>query len=87
MDVEEISYCVYAIQSEITGRIYIGQTDLLQRRLEEHAKGRVKTTKHESPWKLVAIEYFANRSDARWAETRFKKSKGRRLAWLAKNKV
>ena len=67
MNVEERIYCVYAIQSETTGRLYIGQTDLLQRRIEEHNKGRVKSTKHESPWKLVAIEYFEKRSDARWA--------------------
>ena len=87
MNVEDRRYCVYAIQSETTGRLYIGQTDLLQRRIEEHNKDRVKSTKHESPWKLVAIEYFEKRSDARWAETRFKKSRGSRLAWLAKNKV
>jgi putative endonuclease len=87
MNVEDRKYCVYAIQSETTGRLYIGQTDLLQRRIAEHNKGRVKSTKHEIPWKLVAIEYFEKRSYARWAETRFKKSKGSRLAWLAKNKV
>ena len=87
MNVEDRRYCVYAIQSEKTGRLYIGQTDLLQRRIEEHNKGRVKSTKYESPWKLVAIEYFEKRSDARWAETRFKKSKGSWLDWLAKNKV
>jgi len=87
MNVEDRRYCVYAIQSETTGRLYIGQTDLLERRIEEHNKGGVKSTKHESLWKLVAIGYFEKRSDARWAETRFKKSKRSRLDWLSKNKV
>jgi putative endonuclease len=87
MNVEDRRYCVYAIQSETTGRLYIGQTDLLQRRIEEHNKGRVKSTKLETPWKLVAIEYFEKRSAARWAETRLKKSRGSRLNWFAKNKV
>ena len=87
MNIEDRRYCVYAIQSEITGRIYIGQTDLLQRRLDEHNKGRVKSTKSEIPWKLVAREYYKERSGARWAETSFKKSRGRRLEWLNKNKV
>ena len=58
MNAKDIRYCVYAIQSETTGRLYIGQADLLQRRMEEHNKCRVKSTKHERPWKLVAIEYF-----------------------------
>ena len=87
MDVEQRRYCVYAIQSEITGRVYIGQTDLLQRRLEEHNNDWVKSTKYESPWKLFAIEYFQERSEARWAETRLKRSKGRRSKWLTENKV
>ncbi len=78
-NIEERRYCVYAIQSETTGRVYIGQTDLLQRRLGEHNKGRVKSTKRETPWKLVASEYFEDRSDASWAESNFKRSKGMRL--------
>ena len=82
-----MTFWVYGIQSELSGRIYIGQTDSLLRRVEEHNAGRVKSTKDQRPWKLVAIEYFEKRSDARWAETRFKKSKGSRLNWLAKNKV
>jgi len=87
MDIQERRYCVYAIQSEKTGRVYIGQTDLLQKRLGEHNKDRVKSTKQETPWKLVAREYFEDRSDARWAESSFKRSKGVRLRWLAKNEV
>lgn len=27
-------YCAYAIQSKVTGRIYIGQTDCLERRFK-----------------------------------------------------
>jgi putative endonuclease len=65
MNIENKRYCVYAIQSETTGRVYNGQTDLLQRRIEEHNKGRVKSTKRERPWKVVAPEYFEKRSEAR----------------------
>ncbi len=87
MNIEDRRCCVYAVQGEATGRVYIGQTDLLQRRLGEHNKGRVKSTKRGTPWKLVAREYFEDRLDARWAESIFKRSKGMRLKWLAKNKV
>jgi len=87
MNIEEKRCCVYAIQSETTGRVYVGQTDLLQRRLGEHNKGRVISTKGEVPWKLVAREYFEDQSDARWTERSVKKSKGTRVRWLAKNTI
>jgi len=87
MNGERLKYCVYAIESEITGRVYIGQTDSLQRRVEEHNKGRVKATKHEGPWKIFAIEYFNERSQARWFENCLKRSKGKRSDWLRSKKV
>ena len=37
-------YCVYAIQNETAGRVYIGQTDSLERRIEKHNKQKVKAT-------------------------------------------
>lgn len=87
MNMEKRNYCVYAIQSEMTGRIYIGQTNQLQRRLADHNEGRVKSTKHERPWSVLAIEQFVGRSQARWFENCLKRSKGKRLAWLEKNIV
>ena len=39
------------------------------------------------PWKLFPIGYFQKRSEARWAEIRLKRSKGRRSKWLTENKV
>jgi hypothetical protein len=58
--VEEIKYIttfwLYGIQSELSGRIYIGQTDLLLRRIEEHNAGRVKSTIDQRPWNIIAVE-------------------------------
>ena len=79
-------YC-YAIQSEISNRVYIGQTDDLYRRLKEHNDGRVKSTKQEIPWKILAIEFFYERSKARWCEGCLKKSRGKRFEWVGKNRV
>ena len=77
MIVEMRKFCVYAIQSDVSGGVYIGQTDDLGRRLIEHNAGRVKFAKHEAPWKILAIEYFHQRSRARWCERCLKRSRGK----------
>ena len=87
MIVEKRKFCVYAVQSDVTGRVYVGHTDDIGRRLNEHNDRRVKSTKHEAPWKVVAIEYFYERSQARWCESCLKRSKGKRLNWVSKNRV
>ena len=80
-------YCVYAIQSEVTGRIYIGQTDCLERRVQEHNHERVKSTRREGPWNVVATEFFLEQLKARWLESCLKRSMGKRFKWLDNNKV
>lgn len=77
-------FSVYAIQSERTNRIYIGQTELVERRFKDHNEGRVPSTERDSPWVLLRTEEFATRSEARWLERQLKQSRGRRLRWLAK---
>ncbi|MBE9571671.1 MAG: GIY-YIG nuclease family protein [Proteobacteria bacterium] len=80
-------YCAYAIQSKVTGRIYIGQTDCLERRIQEHNHERAKSTRREGPWIVVATEFFLEESKARWLESCLKRSRGKRLEWLDKHKV
>jgi len=80
-------YCVYAIKSTVTDRIYIGQSNCLERRLQEHNYGRVKSTKFEIPWDLFALEYVEHQARARWLERSLKKSKGMRSKWLKKNEI
>jgi putative endonuclease len=80
-------YKVYAIESENTGRIYIGQTNNIQKRLKMHNMGYVKSTYKDMPWHLLAIESFDTRNEARWRERQLKKSKGIRMKWLAHFKV
>ena len=75
-------FFVYAIQSEKYDRVYIGQTDCLERRLEEHNAGRVPSTKSGRTWVLLRFQEFNTRSDARWFERQLKQSRGRRLRWL-----
>ena len=80
-------YCVYAIKSSVTNRIYIGLSSCCARRLREHNYGRVKSTKFETPWELFAIDYVEHQAQARWLEKSLKKSKGMRTKWLKRMQI
>lgn len=58
-------YIVYAIKSEVEGRIYIGFTGDLERRLVEHNAGKTKSTKVFIPWKCIFTEEVISREQAR----------------------
>ena len=80
----QLMFFVYAIQSRTCGRIYIGQSERVERRLQEHNAGQVPSTKCDRPWALLRFEEFTRRSEARWFERQLKQSRGRRLRWLGK---
>jgi len=42
-------YTVYAIQSQVDNRIYVGFTENLERRLSEHNNGKTKSSKGYRP--------------------------------------
>jgi putative endonuclease len=73
-----MSYFVYVIKSESTGRSYIGYTKDLENRITEHNSGKSKSTRHGCPWKLVHHEEFINRPNAIRKEMYFKTVDGRR---------
>jgi len=75
-------YVVYAIESLSKGRVYFGQTKDLSRRLELHNAGRVRSTKADGPWEVVAAETFRTRSEAMWTERRLKRSHDFQAKWL-----
>jgi len=82
-------YCVYILQSIKTGGLYIGHTDNLARRLEEHNTGRGgKYTRQNGPWKLVHSEHQPDRSSAAKRERYLKSTAGshekKRLAVILK---
>ena len=56
---------------------YIGYTDDINRRYEEHQKGKVKTTSKYLPVGLIFYEAYINKKDAQRREKYFKTSKGR----------
>jgi len=70
-------FTVYAIESEVDKRLYIGFTKHLETRLKEHNAGRTKSTKGYRPWKLVFSKTFNNRKEARKFEKYYKSGSGK----------
>jgi putative endonuclease len=70
------TYNTYILQSESTGRYYIGHTHDLDQRLKQHNdhaySGSPATKRLQGPWKLVYSEKFATRSEAMNREKEFK---------------
>ena len=57
-------FYVYILYSKDFDRYYIGQTDNIDARIDRHNEGKVKSTKHYTPWELKYTEQFASRSEA-----------------------
>ena len=77
-----MSYYVYVLINP-ENKIYIGQTNDLERRLSQHNnlefKGTLHTKRHKGPWKVVYSEIYATRSEAMLRERQLKTSKARRI--------
>ncbi len=70
-------YFVYILQSEATGRFYIGYSDSPDRRLQEHNSGKVKSTRPYRPWKKVYQETHSTETLAIRRERELKSKKSR----------
>lgn len=69
---------VYILQSESTGRFYVGHTNDLERREVEHNSGQTKSTKNRGPWKVVHREPFDGKESAYARERQIKSWKSHR---------
>ena len=69
-------FYVYFLKSEKDGSLYIGYTDDLKRRLEEHNKEKSKSTKFKVPFELIYYESYKSRSDAKYRERNLKRFAG-----------
>ncbi len=72
-------YCLYILQSESTGRYYIGQSQDVTERLAYHNANYSKSLKNRGPWKLVYTETYSTRSAAVRREREIKSWKDRRM--------
>ena len=70
-------YIIYAIKSELDGRIYVGFTSNFEKRLMEHNNGKTKSTKGFRPWKKLYLEEVSGRTTARVKEKYYKSGIGK----------
>jgi len=72
-------FYTYVLLSQVDNNFYIGFTKDLQKRLEEHMKGLVDSTKVRRPFKLVYYEACLDEKKAIKREKYFKTGFGRRF--------
>ena len=59
-----IMYYLYILKSGKDGNIYTGLSSNLRQRVQQHVDGKVISTKHRRPLKLIYYEAYMNRTDA-----------------------
>ncbi|MBU0727732.1 GIY-YIG nuclease family protein [Patescibacteria group bacterium] len=67
---------VYILKSCKDNCLYVGQTYNLQKRLNRHNNGHVKSTRQRRPFEIIYSEKFESRGEAIKREKYLKKLKG-----------
>jgi putative endonuclease len=84
LETPKTPYFVYIVKSTSTQKRYIGHTNDIDRRLDEHNNPEHNpmkyTSKQAGPWQLIYEESFASRSEAMKRERWLKSGMGRQ--WL-----
>mgnify|MGYP002345318541 CR=1 FL=1 len=75
----EGGFSVYVIKSAQDGRLYVGMSRNITKRLRAHNGGQVFSTKGYRPWKLVYQEFLGPRQLARKREKYYKSGCGKQF--------
>jgi len=75
-------FYIYVLESIKDGERYIGYTNNLKRRLEEHKKGLSFPTKFKLPFNLIYFEGCLDQQDAKRREDYLKTTQGHRFLGL-----
>jgi len=73
-------FYTYILQSQSTGKLYIGSTQNLEERIKRHNAGGSNYTKNKGPWILLFSITFDSRSEAASLEYKLK-------AWKNPSKI
>ena len=68
---------IYVIRSLSLNTRYVGSTDNVFKRVEEHNLGKCRYTSGRRPWKLILQEKFNTRGEAMKREKFLKSGQGR----------
>lgn len=69
-------FTVYVLQNIVSKRFYIGSTNDIIRRVNEHNRGQTKSTRQKGRWELVYKEEYEVNSLAKLRENKIKSYKG-----------
>jgi len=69
-------FYVYILQSQQNGRLYVGRTSDLKRRVAEHNAGQNLSTKSYKPWSLIFYEAYTESDDVKRREKYLKTTQG-----------
>jgi len=75
-------FYAYVLKSSKDKQLYIGYTNNLVKRVEEHKRGLSFATKFRLPFKLIYFEGCLNEQDAKRREHYLKTTQGRRFLGL-----
>ncbi|MGH9804598.1 MAG: GIY-YIG nuclease family protein [Candidatus Acidiferrales bacterium] len=67
---------VYVLRSTCDGGYYVGYTHDLEKRLKDHNTGKTRSLRARRPLRLIYIEEFGRRADAKRREKEIKSYKG-----------
>ena len=73
------TYFIYVIESK-TGLRYIGQTENLEKRIDQHNSKLSTWTKRDTEWKIIYTEEYSSRKEVIIRERYLKSGQGRQ--WL-----
>jgi len=71
-------HIVYVLRSKKDGKLYIGCTGNIKKRLEYHNAGNVFSTKHRRPFVLIHSEEYQDKYEAYRKERYYKTIQGKR---------
>jgi len=71
-----MSYHTYILRSLKDGRLYVGSTNNVARRLHRHNLGLVEATRHRRPLELACFETVGTRAEAVRRERHLKSLEG-----------
>ncbi|HBD01959.1 TPA: hypothetical protein DCZ17_00380 [Candidatus Collierbacteria bacterium] len=74
-----IMYYTYVLQSQVNGKLYVGYSSNLRRRLQEHKQKKVHTTYRMKNVELIHYEAYKSQTDARRREKYLKTTQGKRM--------
>jgi len=70
-----LNFFCYILESESTGKLYIGQTNDIEDRLRRHNSGYVLSTRNRGPWRLLFYRRCDSRSESVLLERKLKSMK------------